>query len=151
MVSLISQTSSLDHNRCTAFLWNPLREAVFPVKRREEAALDERGAGSVNEELTRSTLAALPDLDGLIDASTDDVRMRPMKVDGRAEMRVRVQPLLTPLVRHIPHSDRLVVTGREEVLPAGVPRQTAHPVVVAGQREQALARGHIPHADGLVT
>ena len=76
--------------------------------------------------------------------------MRPVEVDGSAEVRVRVQPFAAAPVSHVPDSHRLVVAGGQQVLASGVPRQPSNPVIVAEQREEALAGGHVPHLDGFV-
>lgn len=76
-------------------------------------------------------LATLPNFDSLIDTAGNNEGMRPVKVDGGAKVRVRVQPLAAPPVRDVPNADRFVVAGRQQVLAAGMPGQTANPVVVA--------------------
>ena len=68
-----------------------------------------------------------------------------MKINTRAEVGVGVKPLAAPLVRHVPNSKRFVVARREEVLPSGVPGDAPHPVVVAGEGEQANSGGHVPN------
>ena len=45
--------------------------------------------------------AALPDLDGLVDAAADGERRGAVEVDGGGEVVVRVQPLLTTPEREI--------------------------------------------------
>ena len=60
-----------------------------------------------------------------------------MKIDGRAEVRVRVQPLGAPPVRHVPHAQRFIVAGRQEKLSARMPRQSADPVIVTEQSKKA--------------
>ena len=65
-------------------------------------------------------------------------------------MRVRVQPLAAPPVRDVPNSNRFVVAGRQEVLAARMPGQTANPVVVAEQGEEADPGGDVPDLYALV-
>lgn len=57
--------------------------------------------------------AALPDLDGLVDASADGERRGAVEVDGGGEVVVRVQPLLTAPERnlHLSSTSQLF-TGR---------------------------------------
>merc|ERR1719291_629145 len=81
--------------------------------------------------------AALPDLDGLVDAAADGERRGAVEVDGGGEVVVGVQPLLTTPVCDIPDPEALVVGDGEEVLAARVEGQAAHPVVVAEERRQA--------------
>lgn len=47
-------------------------------------------------------------------------------------------------MRHVPHAQRLVVGGGEQVAAARVPSRAAHPVVVSHQRRQTLPRAHVP-------
>lgn len=71
-------------------------------------------------------------------------RARRTLTQRRAEVLVRVQRLVTPLVLDVPHADRLVVAGADHVLAARMEHDAAHPVVVAAQREQAHAHRDVP-------
>jgi hypothetical protein len=67
-------------------------------------------------------LATLPNFDSLIDAAGNDERMRPVEVDGRAEVIVSVEPFATPSVRHVPDPQRFVVAGGKQIFTARMPR-----------------------------
>lgn len=60
------------------------------------------------------------------------------------EVLVRIERLEAARVRHVPHAQRLVVGGGEQVAAARVPSRAAHPVVVSHQRRQTLPRAHVP-------
>ena len=59
-------------------------------------------------------------------------------------MGVRLERAVASFGLDAPDADGLVVGGREEVLAARVEHQAAHPVIVADQRDQTLARAHVP-------
>ena len=59
-------------------------------------------------------------------------------------MGVRLERAVASFGLDAPDADGLVVGGGEEVLAAGVEHQTAHPVIVANQRDQTLARADVP-------
>lgn len=122
-------------------------------------------------------LAALPHLHWLVHTARYHVRMRPMEIwkkliiiislsinnqahalnnsvfslrsltDWRAKVWVRVQRLGASFVPEIPHPNRTVVTGRNQVLATGVEDDPTHPVVMAHQREQAQPRAHVPNLE----
>ena len=95
-------------------------------------------------------LAAFPNFNSLIDASGNDERMRPVEVDGCAEVRVRIESFAAAPVSDVPHPQRLVVTGRQHVLATRMPRQASDPVIVTKQCEEALTGRHVPDLDALV-
>lgn len=64
--------------------------------------------------------------------------------EAGGEVLVRVERLEAARVRDVPHAQRLVVGGGEQVAAARVPHGAAHPVVVPHQRRQALPRAHVP-------
>lgn len=66
-------------------------------------------------------------------------------------MLVSVEGFEAPPVSKVPDAQRLVIRGAEEVLPARVEHQPAHPIVVPRQGEEAEARGHVPDPDRLVS
>ena len=97
-----------------------------------------------------SLLTALPHLDGLVHGPRDNVGMCPVEVNRSAKVGVALQPLTASLVRDVPHPQAFIVRGWEQIFSARMPGQAPHPVVVAQERGQALARGHVPDLDRLV-
>lgn len=95
-------------------------------------------------------LSTLPQFDGLINAGRAYVRRRPMHVNRRDKMSVRVKCFVVASGLELPYSQRFVVAHTQQILAARMKYETAHPVVVSIQREQTLKSGSVPDFYGLV-
>lgn len=60
---------------------------------------------------------------------------------------MRLQRFHASLIPEIPDANRVIVTRRKQVFAARMEYDTAHPIVVAHQREQTQSRAHVPNLE----
>ena len=96
-------------------------------------------------------LAAFPNLDGLVNGSSNNVGMCFMEVDWGAKVCMSLESFTTSLMPYVPHAQAFIIWGWEQIFSSRMPRQPSNPVIMTNQGKEALTWGHIPHFDQLVT